>query len=774
MPRQQLPDSEFLQLARERYKLANESDTYQAERERDDIAFEDGDQWPVDVKLARQGQQPTSGMPAVPARPTLVINKIKEPIRQILNQERQADLGVEIIPADDFGDLGIIPDKTEIELREGLIRRIQRASHASDARRWAFKRAVIAGRGYYLVMTRYLPGKTREQEIYVDRIYNQEAVKGDPSRQKPDGSDADFWFVGTWMLFDKFTAKYPKDADGKDNPLRDYNDTDFMGLTEQYPDWYQSYTTTKDSSGKETRIKQQSIRIVDHWYVKYESRELSMLSSGDDVWSDELGELPESVTVSEKRQVTERKIKWCKIAGGCMILEQTDWVGPDMPIIQVIGDEVLPYDNQKRYEGMVRPSRDGQMGENYMISKFVETVGLSPIPPIHVDPEAISGYESWYGVLNTRALPYAPSRTYDDQGRQLAPPTRLNVDPNIQPMAVGIKMFEDSIRSTTAVPDPTLGNVDPTLKSARAIKEVVGNAQLSTLNFMDNFVRSLEYEAQVENNLLYPIYGQRPGRLVRIMTGEGESQTIQIGMPQNGVQHQLASKVAKLTQDANFNTAVKVGKSWDTRREQLLSTLSSLVAAEPMQMAVVGDMFYRNMDVPGHEEMADRQRVMLAPQVQAYLQAKENGQQFDPVAAAQIQQLKQQVQHAEAAMAELKQMADGKVLDYQKAIESEKIKQDAETQREAMRFEHELRLQAVKNAAPITVASINAETKGVIRSQEAEEERLALQSEMAHDTATLMLTQQHEQQQANDQQSHEAAMGAMRAAQPQSDEEAQV
>ncbi len=93
-------------------------------------------------------------------------------------------------PADDFGDLTQTPDETEITLREGLARRIQRESMAQDARIWAFKRALIAGRGYYLVNTRFLPGRTFDQEVYVERIYNQEAVKGDPSRQKPDGSDA--------------------------------------------------------------------------------------------------------------------------------------------------------------------------------------------------------------------------------------------------------------------------------------------------------------------------------------------------------------------------------------------------------------------------------------------------------------------------------------------------------------------------------------------------------------------------------------------------------
>ena len=36
--------------------------------------------------------------------------------------------------------------------------------------------ATIAGRGYWLVNTRYVPGKTRDQEVYIHRIYNQASV----------------------------------------------------------------------------------------------------------------------------------------------------------------------------------------------------------------------------------------------------------------------------------------------------------------------------------------------------------------------------------------------------------------------------------------------------------------------------------------------------------------------------------------------------------------------------------------------------------------------
>lgn len=762
-------DSAFLRKARARFTLANDADAEQSERERDDIAFEAGEQWPADVKLARQGQQPINGMPAVPARPTLVINKVKEPIRQILNQERAADLGVEITPADDFGDLGLVIDDTEIRLREGLVRRIQRESHAADARTWAYKRAVIAGRGYYLVMTRYLPGKTWDQEIYLHRIYNQAGVKLDPSHEQPDGADADWGFVGTWVPWDRYKAENPT-VNGKDNPYADYSASDFIGLTEDYPDWYQQTIETRDADGTKDTMRAEAVRVVDYWYVERQAHDLALLEDGTEIW---IEDVPEGITPVDTRTVIERTIKFCKIGGGMQILEETDWAGPDMPIVKVLGDEILPYDNQRRAEGMVRPSRGAQMGENYMISKLVETIGLTPLSPLQVDPDAIDGYEPWYKVANTRTLPYLPSRTYDDQGRQLKEPHRPAVDPNIFPMAQAINLFDQFIRSTTAVPDPTLGNVDPSLKSGKSIQALTANAAQSTSNFLDNLARSIRYEGQIINNLLYPIYGAKPGRRVRILDTENAAQTIHIGpspqvqMPgQQGMPPPIAPALpsdpkalahAILTKDAHFNVNIKVTKQYDVKREETAAFLGNIIAADPQQMGVVGDMLYRNLDVPGHTEMADRQRLMLAPPVQAYLASKDQGQApIPPQIQQKLMQQEQQLQQAQQIIAKLAEDAKGHQLDYQAKVDTEKIRQAGAVQLAQLDNDKTIQLQAMKDAAGIAEAKIAAG----VSDQEAIDEAIALGHEHAQETKQAALDRQQEQTMASAQMAHDAASQA--------------
>src|SRR5206468_13086472 len=189
-------DTELLDLAKLRFKVCEEADDGQRRREREDLSAYAGELWSREELDARGAQPGTEGMPPIPARPSLNIPLLQETIKQVTNEIRQAELGVEIVPVDKFPDADQAPDDREIELHEGLVRRIQRDSEDSDARIWAAARAAQCGRGFWGILTKYLPGKTWDQEIKIIRFYNQASVSLDPSHEQPDGSDADFGFVG--------------------------------------------------------------------------------------------------------------------------------------------------------------------------------------------------------------------------------------------------------------------------------------------------------------------------------------------------------------------------------------------------------------------------------------------------------------------------------------------------------------------------------------------------------------------------------------------------
>ena len=374
------------------------------------------------------------------------------------------------------------------------------------------------------------------------------------------------------------------------------------------------------------------------------------------------------------RPDTERVVRWVKM-DGVQVLEETDWPGKYLPIIKIVGEELQPYDAERRAEGMVRPARDSQRGFNVMVSKWVEQIGLAPIPPWMGPAGFDDGYEHEYALSTTRtlsALHYNPT-TGGDNPQPLEAPTRTSISTDIAAIAGSVQLFDQAIRSTTSVPDVSMGNIDPALKRAGAagIKQALTQALNSTSHYMDNLARSIRYEGIVVNDLLYAIYG-RPGRLARMLNKSGEGQTVALhqpfvphpetGMPQltqpvaglptpQPVTPQTpGAKLYTLTKDVGFTVTIKVTKNYETRRQAQESLLADLVQADPQQMQVIGDLLFKYNDGAGHEELEERYSAVLLPAIQAMKQGGTNIPPQLKAQLAQIPQLQQQLQQLQAVI----------------------------------------------------------------------------------------------------------------------------
>jgi hypothetical protein len=733
--------SAFIEQARKRFKLAYESTQKQREREKSDLEFYAGFQWSPDALKARAAQTAGADIPfPAPARPSLVINLVRESVRQVLNIELNADYAIELVPADDFAGLSEPLDESEIELREGLTRRIQRESEAEDARTWAGSRAAIAGVGYYGVMTRYLPGKTFDQEVYVQRIYDQSSVLLDPAHTEPDGSDAEWGFItNDYISWDEYKATWPRRADGHKNPLAGASNDEFQNYVTGDPEWFR------------TEGEDRYCRIADYFYTVRTTRTLVQLADGSSAWKDEI----ENAPIVDEREVIEKQIKWCKLDGE-QELEKTDWPGAHIPIIKVLGEELQPFDQERRAEGMVRPSRDSQMGFNAMTSKWVETIGLSPIPPFQATPDQIQGFEKWYQYANIYAAPYLPYNAVSDGGKPLGPPTRTPVDTPIAALAASVQMFRDAVQSTTGIHDPQLGKVDPSLKSGRAIQALQQQSAHGTSNFLDNLKRSIRYEGQIINGLLEPIYG-KPGRIARLLTKEGEPQTVRIGPmdtargssqpPLVGSIGQSAPKTYTLTKDANFNVVVRVSQGFDTRRAEEAAVLGDLIGKNPVLMTWFGDLFLKSLDSPQHQEMADRAKLMLDPHIQAGIQAKQQGNgNIPPEAQAQLVGLQQRLMEAEKTMQAMNQ-----------ALEGKQVENETKLQIVQLEIASKERIAAADREVKLAVAELSAKVDRMQLFME-ERNRVGLQVEEAERTA---VERAHEERLQAQTQAHEAALAGM-------------
>jgi hypothetical protein len=669
------------------WNAADEADKNQLAREKEDMGFYAGGerQWPEAAVKARQGMPAdvSRGIPEVHPRPMLSINKTRAPVRQLLNQERNAHIGAELIPADDFGT-GVPDDvKAEIELREGLYRRIQRQSDAMAAHSWAFDRVAQAGRGFWRVNVEPVSDRSFDLEIRIGRIFNQSSVRLDPSHVEPDGSDTDWAIIAVDMSGESYTVAHP-DSDVAQAVSAD----GFTGLMSEAPGWF------SDVEGQKT------IRVVEYFYKVYEKKVLCWFNE-QPMWADMLPEGVEAVgppdpttgQPTKPRDVQVPTVKWAKL-NGCEVLDEQDWAGKYIPIIKELGEELQPFDNDRRAEGVVRQAISSQQGFNFMASELVYAIGMATKAPLMATQEQISGYEGFYERAATMPMPYLLYNPISEAGTLLPPPMPTDRNVPIQHIAFGLNTFAQGIHDTTGVPEASLGNVDPSLKSGRAILALQKQAQQATSNFLDNHARSIRYEARIVNDLLMSVYNNRPGRLVQILNGSNETETWAIGGQASG-----AEKVATLT-DREFAIAVKVGKNYDTRAEEGAAALAETLGANPGILAAYLDLWFKLQTWPGAKEAEERAKLMLPPNIQqAEAQKNKNPQ-------AELQQVKGQLEQTSKLTEALTQ----RVKEQQIQIETDTVKQAGETTRLQMELASKERIAAMQEHAALiaTESKINA------------------------------------------------------------------
>lgn len=684
----------------------------QRKREIEDLQFQVPElQWPEEVTATRKAQA-VEGV-ALSARPMLSIPKLDQPIQLVLNSEKAAHLGVQVHPLTEESD------EDTAEALQGLYRAIEVDSRANLARSWAFERAVKAGRGFYRILKEYDEDSDHpsDQKIVLKRIYEQGSVYLDPSCTEPDGSDAERALIVEDIPIKRYRRLYP------DSKLASYSSEEFVALGNEREGW-----VTGEKEGL-------AVRVAEYFYVRYEKETVS--------W--------EGANGKQSREKEKRVVHWCKL-NAAEELESTIWDGQYIPIIKVVGRELIPFDGEKRMVGLIGPNKDAQRLFNYAASASVEMAALETKASHAVDPEAIEGFEGWWNQKNVRNFPYLPYKRFRN-GRDFGEPVPIQADMSkMQINAMLLAQSGDFIHAGTSAFEPTLGQNSPNVKTKGATLALQSQSEQANSHWLDNLAEiSMTHEARVVLELIPKVY-DRPGRVARILDGEDNPKQVMFnapftmngkkpapvppsmpGMPQQRPQGDV--KHFDLTK-GRYGVTVSVGKAYKSRVEQGKDELGQLFQAEPQLFSILGDIYLKFADFPGHREAAERIKKMLPPQLQ-----DQDGQQ----AAQQAHQLQAENQALKQHLQEL----GGE-------LAKDKLKVEGQIQVAKLQADKDLTLKAMDNAAKIAVARITAAKESLNEAREDQEEAIALNQQQAHDAAQAAMDRTHELNMA--QQAHQQAL----------------
>ena len=128
-PKKARTDKEILKEARDRLKWCIDEYSEERKKQKDDLIFAAGEQWPSQLKSQRM-DDPNG------ARPCLVIDQINQYIVQVVNDMRQNRPAVKVRPVDENADVDTA------EVFQGIVRQIEDQSNAQIAYATAGESAV--------------------------------------------------------------------------------------------------------------------------------------------------------------------------------------------------------------------------------------------------------------------------------------------------------------------------------------------------------------------------------------------------------------------------------------------------------------------------------------------------------------------------------------------------------------------------------------------------------------------------------------------------------
>lgn len=619
-------------------------------------------------------------------RPAMSFPRCHTFVQQVSNEARQNKPQIKFAPRIDA-------DKDTADIYEGLARYIQYTSDAQIAYETAVEYSAGGSFGYYRFLTDYVDDESDELELKIVPVLDPLTIYG-VLVPACFNRRVLYAFVVEDMPKEEFKQLYP--------------DSEMASLS-----WADAEKEGEGWVGSET------VRVAEYWYV--------------DEGKPEKGKRKPKSTV-----------KFCKTNGLEVLADsETEWPGSTIPIIPVLGKQMI-MEGKPRLFSVVRPQKSAQQLINYSKSRIAETLSTSPISPFMVAEGQIDGYEKEWGTLNTVNRPFITYKVVDNSGRPIPPPERNTFEPPIQSLSAFVLQEVEDMKATTGIFDASLGNQGNEI-SGQAIIRRQQQSNLSTMHFMDNLERSFRKAGDVISELIPKIYDT--ARTIQIL-GEDEAPKI-VKINQKHIDEKGKPRNYNMTA-GKYDVVVTMGRAFSSKRMESFDMMQQVLQTSPGLINMIGDIFFRNSDMAGADQLAERFKKMLPPQLQ------DQDEAIPPQAQAAIAQAHQQMQAMQGELSKFAMERQAKVLEHQGKLQQIAAQNGADMALEKMKLENAL-----------AIAEVETKAQNVNERIAAVEDMMKQFHAQAHESALAAQQAAHQQAAAQQQQQAASAQSAQDAAQAQ-------
>ena len=597
LPKGYASEATFLEEMRKEFADNTGADRLNREASLEDLRFMVGDQWD---DLTRQRREAAR-------KPVLTVNRLPAFVAQVLGSRRLNE--TEILVRPDNGG-----NKQVAEVREGLIRQIQKDSIAKDAYDNALAGAVMAGLGAFQVRLAYEPDDVFTQKIEIQKIADHMAVLWDYRNTSSTGRDANNCFVVDTMSKASFYGAYPWAT-----PSDVMSDMNLRGDLRMVG-W----------------VSVDDIRVVNYWRRRWRERTLAMMKGGSVIEvTPEMGDDVFSQIMVDNGQPVIRRTKAAYaqmyVCSGVDILEGPYNLPIDrIPVFRVPGWEVKVGDWTHRW-GLIRFAKDPQRLHNYWRSVLAEKIMQSPRAVWVASEASIAGREPEWRSSHMSDNPLLIWNSESGQKPERNEPVQME-----QSLLAQAEVTSQDIKDVTNVHEANLGMPSNEVSGA-AILARQRVSDTGTILYHDNLASAITEAGKVINQLIPIVYDTK--RVIRVLGQDGKDDMVAINDFKNPATIDITT--------GKYDVTVDVGPSYATKRIEAAANMMNLCNAMPNILAVAADLIVDAQDWPGADKIAARLKLaippdMLTPDEQTpATKAKAQAQQ-----AQQQQQMKMAVQEA--------------------------------------------------------------------------------------------------------------------------------
>jgi len=591
-------NTDLLQRVRDRFEAMSKSDQENRDQAMEDLKFTNvpGYQWDSNMKQERG------------SRPCYEYNKLRVSCKRVINQMRGSR------PQGKFRAVEN-GDKPTADILEGLGRNIWTVSDADTVIDQAAEFQVPAGIGAWRVVTKYANDDSFDQDIYVEGIPNPFTLYWDENSRDPMHRDARDWALTGKVSHDVFKNRYG------DKML-------------------QSFSSGNHSYDNETWYDDDSVRIVEYWYYKPEEVTFLLLRLENGATATVRSDQPDFEDVMQSGAVVERertlkvnKIYMVKASGVGLLTEPELFPGPHFPFIVVHGEWQM-IDGRPYWWGMTRFARDAQQSYNVSRTAIAETIAQAPKSFIFATADQAAGNEKRWVEAHKKNLPFM---LYTPDPMAPGPPQRIGGADVPVALMQQASMDSEDLKAVTGIFDPSLG-MRSNETSGRAIFARQQQGEIATFNFQDNQAKGVQRTYEVILGMIPYVYDTE--RELRILGADGMETYERINQVVQ-LDDGSVERVNDIT-TGKYDVTVDVQPNFQTLRQEAAELYTGLLSQFPDLMGVAGDLIMKSLDLPYAEDIAERMRFLLPPQIQQTLM--EGMEDIPPEVQQMMQMLEQQAQ----------------------------------------------------------------------------------------------------------------------------------